>query len=314
MADEKKSMLDRINDMPRSKKIQAVIASVLSASLMFAIPSYAWFNYQREIARLERIKSPDMLFITAANREDKININMNNIDTDGTWNSTSNEKASYQYFVFAVAGQYVTNYNLQLAHTKNNNFTYEIFEAKASNTSPGGIEGRDYVIYEPDDDRIPSDLSDLLEHTHPGINTEVPIYYSIKKDKSTPPLNISLNAGQTYTIIPAVEADPENGIEATDAVTKSYNGVYKNVTGGNPGYNTMADDDGYKSKTYNYANIDAHSVPLYWQCTGIPVEDTNNARDPFYHEYILKVSWDTANLGSLVSKETDIVYITVSVQ
>lgn len=312
MADEKKSLLEKINDMPRSKKIQAVIASVLSISLVFTVPAYAWFNYQREIARLERIKSPDMLFITAANREDKININMNNIDTDATWNSTSNEKASYQYYVFAVAGQYVTNYNLQLAHTKNNNFTYEIFEAEASNTSPGGIEGKDYVIYEPDDARIPSDLSEVL--THEGINTDEPIYYSIKKDRSTPAKEISLNAGQTYTITPAVAADPANGVEAADAVTKEYNGVYKNVTGGNPGYNTLADNDGYKSKTYNYANIDTHSVPLYWQCTGIPVEDTNNARDPFYHEYILKVSWDTANLGSLVSKDTDIVYITVSVK
>ena len=317
MADDKKTIGERINELPNDKKIQAVIASVLSISLVIAIPAYAWFNYQREIARLERIKSPDMLFITAANREDKININMNNIDTDSTWNSTSNEKASYQYFVFAVAGQYVTNYNLQLAHTKNNNFTYEIFEAEASNTSPGGIEGKDYVIYEPDDDRIPSDLSEVS--THEGIDTDEPIYYSIKKDRSTPAKEISLNAGQTYTVTPAVAADPANGVEGVAAVTKEYNGEYKNVTGGSPSYNTLANADGYKSKTYEvengeYAYIDSHSVPLYWQCSGIPVEDTNNARDPFYHEYILKVSWDTANLGSLVSKDTDIVYITVSVK
>jgi len=312
MADEKKSMLDKINEMPRGKKIQAIIASILSISLLCAAPAYAWFNYQREIARLERIKSPDMLFITAANREDKLNINMNNIDTDATWNNTSNEKASYQYFVFAVAGQYVTNYNLQLAHTKNNNFTYEIFEAEASNISPGGVENKDYVIYEPNDGRIPSDLSDVL--THDGIDTDKPIYYSIKKDESTPAQEISLNAGHTYTITPAVEADPENDIEAADAVTKSYNGVYKNVTGGDPGFSSLANDDGYKSKTYNYNNIDSRSVPLYWQCTGIPVEDTNNAREPFYHEYILKVSWDKTSLGTLVPKDTDIVYITVSVK
>ena len=319
-AKTKTNILQKFKRLPKSKKIQLSIAAILSLLLIILIPVYAWFNYQREIARIERIQSPDMLYITAANREDKINIDMNNIDTDATWNSTSNEKASYQYFVFAVAGRYVTNYNLQLAHTKNNNFTYEIFEADASNTNPGGIEGKDYVIYEPDDNRIPSELSEVL--THDGIDTNKNIYYSIKKDDSTPTSkDISLNKGQNYTITvtPAVVADPEQGIEAVPAVTKtySYNGEYVNVDSnlnGKPGYNTLADDDSYKSKTYNYGNVDEHSVPLYWQCTGIPVEDTNNARDPFYHEYILKVSWDTANLGALVSKDTDIVYITVSVK
>ncbi|MBR5166409.1 MAG: hypothetical protein IKW87_12775 [Ruminococcus sp.] len=272
----------------KSKKIQLIIASLLSAFLIITVPSYAWFNYQRELARLERIKSPDMLFITAANREDKINIDMNNIDVNATWNSSSNEKASYQYFVFAVAGQYVTKYNLQLAHTKNNNFTYEIYEASASNTDPSSIEnskkieGRDYVKYEPDNNRIPSDLSEVS--THSGIDTSQPIYYSIKEN---------------------------SGVQA------KLNGRYINVTNGNPDFDDLANDDGangYKGKTYSYDKVDDHSVPLYWQCENIPVEDTNTDRAPFYHEYILKVSWDKNHINDLVKKDTDIVYITVSVK
>ena len=315
MADEKKSVFDSINDMSRKKKIQAIIASLLSVFLAVAIPAYAWFNYQREIARVERIKSPDMLYITAANREDKINIDMNNIDTNAIWNSESSEKATYSYFVFAVAGQYVTSYNLQLAHTKNNKYTYEIFEADASNTNPHSedaskIEGKDFIKYEPDNNRISVDLSDVT--THSGIDTSKPIYYSVKQDRSTPPKEISLNNG-TYVVTPAVAADPSNGVEASAAVTKSYNGHYINVTG-TPDFNTLANNDDYKAKTYNYDRVDVHSAPLYWQCTNIPVEDVGNARDPFYHEYILKVSWDPNNLGSLVSKDTDIVYITVSVK
>ena len=302
MSEEKKSIASRILNMPRSTKIQAFIASSLSIFLAAAIPTYAWFNHQREIARIERIKSPDMLFITAANREDKLNINMNNIDVNGKWATTPESSAEYQYFVFSVAGQYVTNYNLQLAHTKNNNFTYEIFEAAASNTNPGGVEGKDYVKYEPNDNRIPSELDDVV--THSGIDTSLPIYYSVKMDRSQTPKEISLNS-RTYTIIPATGN--------AEAVTKSYNGHYINVTGGVPDYDDLANND-YKSKTYEYDKIDERSNPLYWQCTNIPVDDTNNARDPFYHEYILKVSWDKNNIGTLVRKDTDIVYITVSVQ
>ena len=117
---------------------------------MISIPSRAWLRRQKEIARLERIKSPDMLFITAADREDKINIDMNNIDVNAQWNTPSTPtNADYKYYVFSVAGQYVTNYNLQLAHTKNNNFKYEIFEAVGSTTKPtANVIEKDYIEYD----------------------------------------------------------------------------------------------------------------------------------------------------------------------
>ena len=297
--DKKKKKKDT-KKLPLSlnKKIQIIVASLLSVALLIIIPIYAWFYNQREIARLERIKSPDSLYITAANREDKINIKMNEIDVNSTWNPDSDETATHKYFVFAVAGQYVVNYNLQLAHTKNNNYKYEIFEAEASNTTPSGIEGKDYIVYDASDDRIPADLSEIV--THEGIDTLSPIYYSIKKDDSNPAKPISLNEGTTYTI---------NGDEL------SFDGHYINMESGTSEYTRLADDT-FHDKTYSYDKVEAHSEPLYWQVTGIEVEDTSGIKNPFYHEYILKVSWDnTANLAELSKyKDTDIVYITVSVQ
>lgn len=296
---EKEPVVGR-KTLSTKKKIQIVAASLLTVALAAAIPTYAWFINQRELARLERIKSPDSLYITAANREDKININMDEIDVNSTWNADSDSLATYKYFVFSVAGQYVVDYNIQLAHTKNNNFTYEIFEAEASNIRPFGTEGRDYVVYEANDSRIPADLRGI--GTHDGINTSLPIYYSIKMDESEPPKPISLNAGTMYTV-------------GEDTI--SFNGAYINMdmASGSSDYTRLANNT-YHEKTYAYGLVEAHSEPLYWQVTRIQVADTDGNKNPFYHEYILKVSWDsTANLSDLSKyKDTDIVYITVSVQ
>lgn len=296
--DEKtnKKDTDQKKSLSVKQKVQIIVASLFTIALVIMIPTYAWFNNQREIARLERIKSPDSLYITAANREDKINIKMNEIDVNSTWNADSDERATYKYFVFAVAGQYVVDYNLQLAHTKNNNYKYEIFEAEASNT-PSGIEGKDYVVYEPNDARIPTELRSVGKHD--GIDTTSTIYYSIKEDDSNPKKQISLNAGTTYTI-------------GEDEL--SFDGHYINMSGSNE-YTGLANNT-YHDKTYIYDKVEPHSEPLYWQATHIEVEDTTGIKNPFYHEYILKVSWDsTANLADLTKyKDTDIVYITVSVQ
>lgn len=305
MTDKKKFF----SNMKTSKKVQLITALILTVALMISIPSYAWLQRQREIARLERIKSPDMLFITAADREDKINIDMNNIDVNAKWNTTPTPtNANYKYFVFSVAGQYVTNYNLQLAHTKNNNYKYEIFEADGSTTEPAAdVIERDYIEYDRKKN-IPFELPNTLTSKYGSANDYPTIYYKIKKDSNNTP--ISLNQG-TYTITPAQGGTP--------AVTKTYDGHYLNMnsSSGSNDYERTANSTGvYHNKTYNYDEVEIHSEPLYWQVTKIPVDMVNNEKKPFYHEYILKVSWDsTANLTNLAQyKDTDIVYITVSVK
>ena len=312
MFEIKKKIVHKIIRLPQNKKVQLFLAVMFSLLVFATIPAYAWFNYHREIARLERIESPDMLYITAADREDKINLKMDSIDVNAKWGTNQESFATSKYFVFSVAGDYVTNYSLQLAHTKNNNYKYEIFEAvgTVNNSDVNNlVVERDYVIY----DRmgnLPTDLP-TINSKYGDVEEHPKIYYKIKKDSNG--TEISLNAGNTYVITPA------NETEGTPEVTISFDGHYLNMdseSGASEYYKTADSTGTYHDKTYDYDQVEVHSEPLYWQVTDIPVDLDNGEKQPFYHEYILKVSWDgSANLTNLSKyKDTDIVYITVSVR
>jgi len=164
------------------------------------------------------------------------------------------------------------------------------------------VEEKDYVKYDRTKN-IPPELS-TVESRYGSAETYPTIYYQIRKDHNH--TDISLNSG-TYTITPAGEGTP--------AVTKTYDGHYLNEDTGTTDYNKLS-TNAYHEKTYAYDKVHERSEPLYWQATNIPVEIVNNEKKPFYHEYILKVSWDTSvNLTELSKyKDTDIVYITVSVK
>lgn len=59
--------------------------------------------------------------------------------------------------------------------------------------------------------------------------------------------------------------------------------------------------------------VQTHAEPLYWQANEIPVDGAED-RLPFYHEYILRISWTNGSEAADASaefKDTDIVYITV---
>lgn len=304
--DSKKA--SRFRQLPKKKKIQLVVASSLTAVMMVAIPVYSWFTLQRKTARYERINSPDTLYLTAANREDTIYLKMDRINVKGYWYDDNNEQAGrvgYKYYVFSVAGEYVTNYDLQLAHTQNNPYQYEIFEAKVSKTKPDGVVDKDYVTYTVQKD-YPDELPDIDDHLENVKKNDV-LYYSIKTDDSSNHTPISLNAKSTNPLAASTYTVGSNTSYG------NYNGHYLNMqtTGDDAG---LANSD-YHSNTYDYNHVEKHAEPLYWQATGIEV-DGASGRDPFYHEYILKVTWDaSANLDDLAKyKDTDIIYITAAVK
>jgi hypothetical protein len=173
---------------------------------------------------------------------------------------------------------------------------------------PDGTEEKDYIIYDRTGN-VPAELQAItLDSKYGSAATNPKIYYKINEDDNGTP--ISLNAGKVYTITP----------EGDDAqpFTKSYDGHYLNMNSSSAtnDYERTADSTGvYHNKTYNYDEVEIHSEPLYWQVTKIPVDMVNNEKKPFYHEYILKVSWDKTDLTALSRyKDTDIVYITVSVK
>lgn len=286
-------------DISKKQKIQVVIAASLTLLLTVQLPVMAWFRKKREAARFERINAPNTLFVTAAHREDSKYLVMDDITVDGKWTySNGNEYGTmkYQDYVFAVAGDYVESFTLQLAHTTNNPYTYEIFEAEAKTNTPGDneIKGKDYVTYKVTNE-WPPELTAIPDNDGTVKENESILYYYIKKTNEKP---ITLN--QTVKTDDGNAALEVNTCSYSDS-TVSYNGHYLNM--GNDGKAT----DRYINLTYgSYEYYDQRVQPLYWQCTNIPGSNGVN-KNAFYREYILRVYFNNA---TTTYKDTDVVYIT----
>lgn len=117
-----KSIFGKFRKMEKKKKRQLVIAVSLSVVLLVALPVYAWFTHKRSIALTTKINAPTQLYITAGNKESVANLEMADIDV---------ENGSYKDFVFGIGGVDVQQYQIQLAHTTNIPFEYEIYRAKS---------------------------------------------------------------------------------------------------------------------------------------------------------------------------------------
>ena len=116
------SIFGKFRKMEKKKKRQLVIAVSLSVVLLVALPVYAWFTHKRSIALTTKINAPTQLYITAGNKESVANLEMADIDV---------ENGSYKDFVFGIGGADVQQYQIQLAHTTNIPFEYEIYRAKS---------------------------------------------------------------------------------------------------------------------------------------------------------------------------------------
>ena len=316
-----RSVGNKIKSIATNKKVQLVVAIVLTLTLVIGYPVYSWFKFQRRIERYEKISTPNSLYITAARREDSKCIEVNNVDVSAYWHKRDGStagKASYQDYVFSVAGDYVTTYTLQLAHTTNNNYTYEIFQATATATDPSTLDenkalGKDFVEYTLSGKYDPT----ILEEIDPGFPSADPgdtLYYSVKKaDDGT--TAVSLNAVNP-TI--SLESSLTASTYMVDGDSVSYKGHYLNYAGKFQALGTgKYHDDTYGSTATvgmgSGTTVQTHAEPLYWQARGIEVAGAET-RDPFYHQYILRVSWENgsgADAASTTYKDTDIIYITV---
>ena len=123
-----KRISEKFKKLRPADKVKLVIAMVMTVALMVAVPTLAWFSYQKKVATMAKIDSPAKLSFKAGAGEDIINFKMSGIDIrDG----------SPQDFVFCVEGEDISRYNLQLAHTTNINFTYQIYRAKETESTAG---------------------------------------------------------------------------------------------------------------------------------------------------------------------------------
>lgn len=134
------SIFGKFRKMEKKKKRQLVIAVSLSVVLLVALPVYAWFTHKRSVALTTKINAPTQLYITAGNKESVANLEMADIDV---------ENGSYKDFVFGIGGADVQQYQIQLAHTTNIPFDYEIYRAKSVQEAD---KDDDTVVYVSDEE------------------------------------------------------------------------------------------------------------------------------------------------------------------
>lgn len=264
-----------IKVLSKVQKIELTAALLVTLSAIIVIPVYAWFSYQRELAELQLIKSPDLLYITAANAEAVKNLDMSGINVEATRivNGVT-ENITSKMFPFCVAGDYVPTFTLQLAHTSNNAFKYEIFEGTVYTTEALAIaSGKDYVEYN--------------------------VTYNLSGIEVTGLSRDSVTAGDILYI--AKGSSLQTGSAAN---TGGFTGRYLNMSGDNRTATTKYLEECYESYT-NYTN---YELPLYWQCSSIPsVDDPLNHGNTFFKTFIIEVSWEVRTVTN--NKETDIVYL-----
>ena len=128
----------RFSELNTGKKVQAIIASVFTVALLIALPVYAWFALGGKLEAFTKIKEPDNLDIRAGHYDAVKYFSLNDIDIESIASGTPHR------VVFSVsAGDYKIPYQIQLAHTTNIPFTYKIYRATESISTPSGT----YVTY-----------------------------------------------------------------------------------------------------------------------------------------------------------------------
>ena len=283
----------------KMEKAEVIIALIATIGFTMQVPTvWAWFSNKHEAARFERIDSPNTLFITAAQREDAINLVMDDINIKGEWIGPDGQAIpmTYQDYVFSVTGERVDTFTLQLAHTTNNQYQYEIFLADTDKRTVAPenteVEGRDYTAY-----TVTNEYPNEMPITEDNIAANTVLYYRIKKNNNNLPMTLNKNVKTKDG-----NATETNGYDPSDS-NKKFNGEYKNGTDGGVANTSL------RSQSYdNYTNVEEHANALYWQCTDIPGE-SSTSNEPFYVEFILRVYF---NDNSTAFKDTDIVYITAS--
>ncbi|WP_026834884.1 hypothetical protein [Eubacterium xylanophilum] len=279
----KVSLRRRIKEMPLSKKIQLCAASLVTLGILVMIPILAWFANQRKLAELEAIKSPDLLYITSANVEAVKNIDMSGIDVEATKSVNGVETPiTNKLFPFCVAGEYVSKFTLQLAHTTNNPFKYEVYEGKVFTSEDDAIQyaankNTEYVTY-----TVTCNLDGIVI---PGLT------------------RTSVTKGEKLYIVKGSSLQSGSADN-----TGGYQGAYLNKSGDGRTASDKYHEESYGNEGGTYDILKNYEEALYWQCRDIQsVDNLLDHDEAFFRTFIIDVSWDGVTISN--NKETDIVYI-----
>lgn len=133
------------------QKKHGAAALAIAAVALFVIPVLAWFYFQKSLLTVTKINEPNPLKIGAGDAKDITQLELSNIDVS--------ESPHEKKVVFCVYSRNEgIQYNLQLAHTTNIGFTYEIYPAtkggSGTTQSQTGVESVEYLgqtyYYDPD--------------------------------------------------------------------------------------------------------------------------------------------------------------------
>ncbi len=124
-------MQDRSNISKIINILRTVRVSLLGlviVVLIASVPVAAWFYSGRRVAAVASVSMPSDIRISAANAENIIYLDLAGINVEDTSRS---DGGGYYYkdFTFTVSGSDISYYNLQLAHTTNNQFVFEVYHA-----------------------------------------------------------------------------------------------------------------------------------------------------------------------------------------
>ena len=124
------------------RKKRAIAAVAAAALALVVLPVFAWLYMQRSMETITKVNMPYALLIGAGDAKPIQQLELSNIDVSGT--------QKYKEVVFCVYSEKSSkSYYLQLAHTTNIGFTYEIYKASrpAADASAGDVVsylGRQY--------------------------------------------------------------------------------------------------------------------------------------------------------------------------
>jgi hypothetical protein len=147
-------MKNKLKDFAKNKKVQLAAAVTATVLLIIAGSTLAWFTYKDGLKTAAKIKEPTEIQVRAGNAEDIDRLDLGNINIDDAEEDgavKTDESTYVRRYVFCVCSEldeYTTqsDYIIQLAHTTNIDFTYEIFAA-TDVTNGGGNEGGVTVDY-----------------------------------------------------------------------------------------------------------------------------------------------------------------------
>ena len=115
------------------RKKRAIAAVAVAALALVVLPVFAWLYMQRSMETITKVNMPYALLIGAGDAKPIQQLQLSNIDV-----SASKSKD----VVFCVYSEKPSKYDLQLAHTTNIGFNYEIYTATLadSNASTDVVE------------------------------------------------------------------------------------------------------------------------------------------------------------------------------